>query len=100
MTRVPETRAARWFRCCVREITARRSRPRRGCSRNTLRMIAALRYRASRQFRRTGDPGIVLRQLSCGRYSSSYGLSLPLRELRAAEEAEVAAGGLARYSVG
>jgi len=36
---------ARWCRCCARETTARRSRPRRGCWRKILRRIACYAIR-------------------------------------------------------
>src|ERR1700740_1922886 len=98
--RALETRAERWFLCFAKETTAPRSRPQRGRWRNILQMIAALRYRASPHFGRTGRSGPVLRPLACGRYSSSSGLSSRLRapgkEQRAAEEGAVAAGGLGR----
>src|SRR5258707_13477885 len=99
MMRVPETRGARWFRRCARETTARRSKPRRGCLRNILRMIAVLPYRANRQLG-SGGSGSARRQLGYGRYSLSFGLSWQLRGLRAVEEVEAAAGGSGRCSVG
>src|SRR5260221_3280456 len=99
MMRVPETRGARWFRRCARETTARRSKPRRGCLRNILRMIAVLPYRANRQLG-SGGSGSARRQLGYGRYSLSFGLSWQLRRLRAVEEVEAAAGGSGRCSVG
>src|SRR5258707_5293777 len=85
MMRVPETRGARWFRRCARETTARRSKPRRGCLRNILRMIAVLPYRANRQLG-SGGSGSARRQLGYGRYYFSFGLSWQLRGQRAVEE--------------
>src|ERR1700730_15248936 len=90
--RARETRAERWFRCFAKETTPPRSKPQRGCWRNILPTIAALRYPASLQFGRTCS-SIIRRQLACGRYSSSSRLSCPLLEQRAG--AEVAAEGLA-----
>src|SRR6202158_646259 len=101
--RVPETRAARWFQCCARKATAPRSSPRPGCWRNTLPMIAVLRYRASPQLGRAGRKG-NRSQLVSGAYFSSSGLSSRLREPGgepdAAEEAAVAGGGSGRCLVG
>src|SRR5216684_9128947 len=102
--RVPETRAARWCRCCARETTARRSRPRRGCWRKILRMTAVLRYPASPQLGRCGKSRVIRRRLAFGEYFSSSGLFSRLREpgkeLQAAVEAAVAAGGSDRCWAG
>src|SRR4029077_2679945 len=99
----PETPAARWCHCCVRETTARRSRPRRGCWRKILRMIAVLRCRANPQLGRRGRSRVIRRRLAFGEYSSSSGLFSRLhergKEPQAAEGA-VAAGGSARCWAG
>src|ERR1700719_1697344 len=100
MMRVPGTLDARWFRRCASDTTARRSKRRHGRWRNILRMIAVLRYRASRPLGRSGGSGNARRQLAYGRFSSSFGLSSLLRELQAVEEVEAEAGGSDRCLVG
>src|ERR1700675_1268674 len=101
---VPETPAARWCRCCAREATARRSRPRRGCWRKILRMIAELRYRANPLLSRRGRSRVIRRRLAFGEYSSSSGLFSRLREPgkepQAAEGVAEVAGGSDRRWVG
>src|SRR5690242_2083067 len=77
MMRAPETQVVRWFRYCASRTIARPSRPQRGFSRNTLRMIAVLRYRGSHRRKRVEKRGTILLQSDFGEYCFSFGLFSP-----------------------